>query len=108
MAETGRVKSQTGEVRSILLTVNGKAVDADETSPPDSSPPPTKLASLISVCDLRDLTDGSGDWAHMPLNKIAIDPVLGRIAFPSSKPAPESVRANFYYGFSAEMGGGEY
>ncbi|MGA9997920.1 MAG: hypothetical protein WBP93_21070, partial [Pyrinomonadaceae bacterium] len=100
---------ERGTLRSILINVDGEDIDADETSPPDSSPPPATLSSLIRVCDLRDLTDGSGDWAHMPDKKIAIDPVLGRIAFPTSKAGPKnSVRTSFYYGFSAEMGGGEY
>ena len=99
---------ERGEVRSILINKDGVDIDADETSPPDSSPPPATLQSLISVCDLRDLTDGSGDWAHMPAEKIAIDPQLGRIAFPAGKEPKSSVRTSFYYGFSAEMGGGEY
>jgi hypothetical protein len=34
--------------------------------------------------------------------------VLGRIAFPSSQPPPSNVRVSYHYGFSAEMGGGEY
>ena len=58
----------------------------------------------ICVCDLSD--DG-GAWAHMPLNKIAIDPALGRIAFPSGAP-PQNVRVTFHHGFSMELGGGEY
>lgn len=108
--ETDVVKGsgERGTLRSILIKVDGTEIDADETSPPDSSPPPATLSSLISVCDLSDLKDGSGDWAHMPAEKIAIDPVLGRIAFPAGKAPEKSVRTSFYYGFSAEMGGGEY
>jgi hypothetical protein len=69
------------------------------------------LDDIISVCNLSDIYDSGGTligWAHMPKNKIAIDPVLGRIAFPSLAPAPASVHVNYYYGFSAAMGGGEY
>jgi hypothetical protein len=60
----------------------------------------------IQVCNLSD--DG-GSWAHLPKSngKVAIDPVLGRIAFPSGTP-PENVRVLFHYGFSKTMGGGEY
>jgi hypothetical protein len=47
-------------------------------------------------------------WAHMPQDKIAIDPVLGRIAFPTSQPPPNTVHVTYHYGFSAEVGGGEY
>ena len=108
--ETGIVKGsgERGVVRSILLNVDGTDIDVDETIPPDASPPPAQLSSLITVCDLRDFPEGSGDWAHMPAHKIAIDPVLGRIAFPTGTAGPEDVRVSFYYGFSAEMGGGEY
>jgi hypothetical protein len=37
---------------------------------------------------------------------VAIDPVLGRIAFRDPQPGPPIV--HFHYGFSAAMGGGEY
>jgi len=63
-------------------------------------------ADNVHVCDLSD--DGAS-WAHLPKKneKIAIDPVLGRIAFPAGT-VPQNVRVNFYYGFSMAMGGGEY
>jgi hypothetical protein len=64
----------------------------------------------ITVCDLSDTAGGL--WVHQPKKLIAIDPVLGRIAFPSEPdlPAvsPADVRVTFHYGFSADMGGGEY
>src|SRR5262249_37005051 len=54
--------------------------------------------------------DGSGKWAHKPKpGDIAIDPVLGRIASGDvrfSKESPPVV--TFRYGFSADVGGGEY
>ncbi len=62
----------------------------------------------IAVCNLSD-TDASGTtWAHTPpVNvAVAIDPVLGRIAFRDPQSAPPMV--HFHYGFSAAMGGGEY
>ena len=58
----------------------------------------------IQICNLAD--DGAS-WAHLPVSKISIDPVLGRIAFPLGK-APKNVRVSFQYGFSMAMGGGEY
>jgi hypothetical protein len=82
-----------GDDKSILLNVAGDDII------PDPNNPLQKLSDLISVCDLTD-------WAHEPSAKIAIDPVLGRVAFPSDLAAPPLV--NFYYGFSAKMGGGEY
>lgn len=64
--------------------------------------------STVSICNLSDATDGSGDWINMPQNNVAIDPVLGRIAFPALQPPPPAVMVNYYYGFSAKIGGGEY
>jgi len=54
----------------------------------------------IVVCDL------SG-WKHTPPHgRIGIDPVLGRIFFADAQHQPPLV--SFHYGFSADMGGGEY
>ncbi len=74
-------------------------------------------SARIKVCDLSDLTDANGDvvkdingktvWSHLPNDKIAIDPVLGRIALPPNEPA-ENLHVTYQYGFSSEMGGGEY
>jgi hypothetical protein len=66
---------------------------------PSGGGDPVPAPAPIVVCDL------SG-WTNLPTNKIAIDPVLGRIAFPDDQ--PETVLASFHYGFSANMGGGEY
>ena len=65
----------------------------------------------LSVCNLSDIdpTDLTKGWAHTPLMpaiKVAIDPVLGRIAF--RDPPVGTPRVTFYYGFSADLGGGEY
>jgi len=85
--------------------------DDQEVAGAAGSPPVLKITDLIRVCDLSDLTDAFGNvtgWAHMPEDRIAIDPALGRIAFPSNQPPPQRVRVTYHYGFSAEMGGGEY
>jgi len=58
----------------------------------------------VAVCNL---SDAGATWAHVPPNSfVAIDPVLGRIAF--RDPPAETPRVMFHYGFSAAMGGGEY
>jgi hypothetical protein len=59
----------------------------------------------VRVCDLSD--DGAA-WAHAPATRIAIDPVLGRLAFPTSEDPPEQVLVKFHYGFPFEVGGGPY
>ncbi|EFH84867.1 hypothetical protein [Ktedonobacter racemifer] len=91
--------------KSLLLNVNEHPVL------PDPQQPSQKISDLIEVCNLSDLVDASNKvigWAHVPQDKIAIDPVLGRIAFPPSKEAPTNVHVTFPYGFSADMGGGDY
>src|SRR5215471_16162868 len=66
------------------------------------------FASTIQVCDLEG-PDGS--WTNLPGpgGLPAVDPQLGRIALPP--PAigtTHQVQATFFYGFNADMGGGEY
>ena len=94
-----------GPGKSMLLNVNGVDLPAHDTSPPSGQ-------LSVCICDLSDMDDGGGNiiWAHRPAGKVAIDPVLGRIAFPiESPPAAEPVvRVSYHYGFSAPMGGGEY
>jgi hypothetical protein len=52
-----------------------------------------------------DLSDW--DRYRTPPGKVAVDPVLGRIAFHPQE-SPAGVWASYLYGFSADMGGGEY
>ena len=82
------------------------AAQLDPTVKPQPVP-----ASQIIVCDLRDVIGAGGavtGWAHVPppAGKVAVDPVLGRLAFPSDP--DKIVLVSFHYGFSADMGGGEY
>src|SRR5262249_49934589 len=60
----------------------------------------------IVAADLSDA--GGGLWAHRPKDKIAIDPVLGRLAFPENLDPPEEVLVTHHYGFADDLGGGEY
>ena len=64
-----------------------------------------KSSNDIYMCDLTNWA--SKDFVQ-PKNYIAIDPVLGRIAFPSSDNIPTDVHVSYYYGFSGEVGGGFY
>lgn len=76
------------------------------------NPPQPVPREQIRICNLSDIKDGGGkviDWAHQPpagSGQVAIDPVLGRIAFadaPASTPL-----TSFHYGFTIAIGGGEY
>ena len=53
---------------------------------------------------VADLTN----WAYRPVRgTVAIDPELGRLAFPPGHP-PHGVWVSYQYGFSSDIGGGEY
>jgi hypothetical protein len=65
-------------------------------------PRPGVVPKLVAA-DLSDLS------AYRPRrNTIAVDPVLGRMLFPPDQPPREGVVVSYRYGFSADMGGGEY
>jgi hypothetical protein len=49
------------------------------------------------------------NWAYRPRgDQVAVDPVLGRLAFAPDNSPDDGVWATYHYGFSADMGGGEY
>lgn len=55
-----------------------------------------------------EVADLSG-WHYSPRRgKVAVDPELGRIAFPKRAFPKTGVWVSYHYGFSADMGGGEY
>jgi hypothetical protein len=59
---------------------------------------------VICSCDL---SDSGGDWAHTaPPGKIAVDPVLGRLAFAGPPAGPVTV--GYAVGFPGDLGGGPY
>jgi len=59
-------------------------------------------ADEIVVADLTD-------WHYQDdKDKVAVDPVLGRFVFPKSYQSRKHVWVSYRYGFSADIGGGEY
>ena len=86
-----------GEGKSVAIWVRRRKRDRDET--PDHELIP---ASRILPADL------SG-WSYRPHHdRVAVDPVLGRIVFPSAQCPKDGVWVSYHYGFSADIGGGEY
>jgi hypothetical protein len=62
---------------------------------------------LVPVAQIMpaDLTD----WRYVPPpGRIAVDPVLGRLAFRPGQAPRKGVRVSYRYGFPALIGGGEY
>jgi len=50
-------------------------------------------------------------WTVFPQpagTKVRLDVTRGRIAIPTGRPAGEVITVSYYYGFSADMGGGQY
>ncbi|OKK03508.1 hypothetical protein AMK26_18650 [Streptomyces sp. CB03234] len=67
----------------------------------DGRDEPVPMADLV-VADL------SG-WRYRPKRgQVAVDPVLGRIAFGSRSAPRQGVWVTYHYAFSDDMGGGEY
>lgn len=63
------------------------------------------LSPLKQKIVAADLTD----WAYFPRKgTVAVDPVLGRIAFSKDIEPKDGVWVSYHYGFSADIGGGEY
>lgn len=59
-------------------------------------------ASAIIVADLSR-------WGFRPpRDHLVVDPESGRIAFPPEQHPPKGVWVTYFYGFSADIGGGEY
>jgi hypothetical protein len=65
----------------------------------------------VRVCDLSDNPAVPGTWAHEPQpgdTHVAVDPVLGRVAFAAAPAAGETRLATFHYGSALAVGGGGY
>ena len=59
-------------------------------------------SEMLVVADLSD-------WKYRPpRDRVAVDPVLGRIAFPPRQLPKKGVWVSYHYGFSDDLGGGEY
>ena len=65
----------------------------------------------IRICDLSDDPSVPGTWAHQPQpgdTHVAVDPVLGRVAYGAAPAAAETRIATFHYGSALAVGGGGY
>lgn len=69
--------------------------------PYKNAPQPIPRESIIPA-------DLSQRIYRTPQDKIAVDPKLGRIIFPPGQLPRRGVKISYQYGFSADLGGGEY
>jgi hypothetical protein len=60
----------------------------------------------ICVCNLEDVSATA--WQGSNAGNVAIDPVLGRIAFGAGLSPPTNVTVQYCYGFPRDIGGGPY
>lgn len=82
-----------GEGRSLAVWAPGWAGNSEAAPVP---------ASCIIPADLSD-------WRFRPPHGyIAVDPELGRLAFPPTQLPGEEVIVSYYYAFGSDIGGGEY
>lgn len=107
--------SDYGAGRSVMLTRDGDVVPlrAAGVAPADD---PDRWR-VVRIADLRDVHDGSGNvigWAHeqeIGRQHIALDVERGRILLGedhATAHAASPYRATFHYGFSRDIGGGDY
>lgn len=82
-----------GGEKSVAIRAPGWAGAREDGSVPRSA--------IIPV-DLKRWDCEPGD------GRVAVDPKRGRIVFPEEQPPPQGVWVSYYYGFSADIGGGEY
>jgi len=83
-----------GEGNSLALYLGGQLLNANQ----------------IQVCNL---SGADGSWINLPAANsrylASVDPESGRIALPApASGTPPSLQTSFYYGFNADMAGGEY
>jgi hypothetical protein len=84
-----------GENKSFFIW-KGKRAKGSQTIVPEP------IEEKVVAADLTD-------WAYLPRKgTVAVDPVLGRIAFPAKQAPKNGVWVSYHYGFSADIGGGEY
>ena len=88
-----------GAGRSLLLAVESAGGSTRSPSPTSAS----ATSPTTRPCP--------GAWAHEPQpadTHVAVDPVLGRVAFPAAPAAGETRLATFHYGSALAIGGGGY
>ena len=97
-----------GDEPVLRIFVGDDEVPADRIAICNLSDPPTPLPEgWRRPATTRTYTpSGGGSPESRPID-VAVDPALGRIAFPVGV-VPDSVEVGYAYGFSGDLGGGPY
>ncbi|HEV8580968.1 MAG TPA: hypothetical protein VGX68_18035 [Thermoanaerobaculia bacterium] len=95
-----------GKSLQILRVTPVKDKDKEKDKSKDKKQPEIVLTPIPA--EEIVVTDLSG-WFYQPhKGQVAVDPELGRIAFPARHVPKHGIRVIYHYGFSADIGGGEY
>lgn len=85
-----------------------QTLDTPDAQDIQGAPVQSAAPRLQLVTPDRIIAADLSGWRYRPSRgKVAVDTQLGRIAFPPGH-EPKGVYVSYYYGFSTEMGGGEY
>jgi hypothetical protein len=96
-----RIDRHMLEARRDELYGDGKSFTIRRAMEEDDEPTVVPVEEIIAA----DLTG----WTYQPEHgQVAVDPQLGRIAFPPDSVPEGGVWVSYRYGFSADIGGGEY
>jgi hypothetical protein len=87
------------EPKSLHITLNGVPVPTEQVRVCNLSDPPE---------DADASPPAATGWWRDPGAEYLVDPELGRLIAPASTGLADVVRVTYHYGFSAEMGSGEY
>jgi hypothetical protein len=97
VARTRASEVYYGDGKSVAIWVRKRKRDRNEAPERELIP-----ANRIIPADLSE-------WRYRPgHDRVAVDPVLGRIVFPAGQVPKDGVWVSYHYGFSADIGGGEY
>ncbi len=93
-----------GEGKSVTIMVGKEVKPAARRRGAHKEDVKLEMVPRESVI-VADLTD----WQYRPRRgTVVVDPALGRIAFPLDELPKRGVWVSYHYGFSANLGGGEY
>jgi hypothetical protein len=104
-----------GAGTSVVISRGGSDLPLRLAGPADPDDPDSRR--VVRIADLRDVVDGSGTfvgWAHeddIAADQVGLDPERGRVLLGTNRAAQhaaEPFHATFHYGFSRDLGGGEY
>lgn len=104
-----RVALQRIVGRHPLMTEASSDYCGDQRSFSIHAPDWPKKGAAQPIVATRIVAADLADWRYKPRRDwVAVDPVLGRIAFPPDQLPKKGVWVVYHYGFSADIGGGEY